>query len=303
MGDLIRKGDAEAILEEAHTFGAVEISDVAPGVPVASVPRGRDVLSMKRFVDEYAGKPDRRSGTAEVCSVPSFCELVNRFKDTDSAVFVDVRNEKAPKLIGVLDYNKASPNNDDARFGQHRVTYAFPLSDPWKAWTTPREPMNQAAFAEFLEDRILDVMDPAAAGMSAMELARSLGISLASPSQLLDLSRGLKVRVERKAGAAVTLASGETSISFEETHKGEDGGALKVPGAFVVAVPVFRGGSEVFQLAIRLRYRLQGSAVTWSFAPVGADRVFDAAIGGAVAFIRETTALPVFYGAPETTSK
>lgn len=287
-----------AILEAAQKFSGIEFLE-SNGARIFSVPEGRKLVSAKPFEDEHLAAPERRRGTATAASLAGFCKLVNRFKDEDSAVFADIANKSSPKLIGVLDYNPASPNNEDARFGQHRVTYAFPLSQAWQAWSRPQEGMAQAKFAEFLEDRILDVMDPAMAGEKAVSIAGTLGVTLASPSRLLELSRGLKVRAETKVGAVVNLSTGETQIAYEEAHKGDDSGPLKVPGAFVVAVPVFEGG-DVFQLPVRLRYRVQSGAVAWSLLPIDTQTVFDAAVNDAIKAVETETALPVYAGTPET---
>ena len=69
-------------------------------------------------------------------------------------------------------------------------------------------------------------------------------------------------------------------------------------GAFLLAIPVFRGG-DLYQIAVRLRYRVQGGAVSWSFELHGADRSFDHAFREACEDARARTELPLFYGQPE----
>jgi hypothetical protein len=300
MGDTI-KPEAQAVLDAARKYSEVEIISLDDGTgieSVFSVPEGRTLHSAKRFLDEYAPKPERREGTATAASVASFCALMNRSKDEHSAVFADVIDKTSPKLIGILDYNLSGPKNEDARFRRHRVNYAFPLTTEWRAWSSERKNMAQAEFAEFLEDRILDVMDPAAAGQKAADIASKLGIALAPPQRLMELSRGLKINAETKVANAVTLATGETQFSFEETHKGEDGSPVKVPGAFVVVVRVFEAG-DPFQLPIRLRYRVERGQVLWSLIPIDAQKVFDTAVDSVIATVAEATGLPVYAGQPE----
>src|SRR6185295_9776949 len=122
----------------------------------------------------------------------------------------DSREE--PKLVSVFDYH--APGKP--AFCQHRGVYAFPLSDEWLAWQRASRSMSQVDFAQFVEDRLLDVASPDAAPPATSQLCISLGLTLATPTQLMALSRGLTVRAEQKASQAVTLSSGELQVSFEE---------------------------------------------------------------------------------------
>ena len=149
-----------------------------------------------------------------------------------------------------------------------------------------------------LEAHLLDVLDPATAGESIRAMAAQLGLPIASPQRLLELSRGLSIRVGSKVKQTVNLSTGEAQIGFEETHDGTDGAPLKIPGAFVVGIPVFRNGA-LYQMLVRLRYRVSGGSVVWFFAPQHADRIWDDAITGACAGAQEKTELPLFYGTPE----
>jgi hypothetical protein len=113
------------------------------------------------FFDGYLTQPRTREGTASVTNLDSFIDHTNRFKGPDSIIFAD-DNRTSPKLTSVLDYNPSGPpGRTPADFGQHRAVYAFPLSDEWKAWTkVNKNQMNMVQFAEFLEDRIIDVLAP-----------------------------------------------------------------------------------------------------------------------------------------------
>lgn len=257
-----------------------------------------ELESMKPFLDEYLEAPERRAGTAEVTTLASFVDHTKRFADPDSALFAD-DDVKAPSLTSVLDYHRAGASSDP-RFGMHRAIYRFPISDEWKAWTAPREPMKQAAFGEFLEDRCIDVLDPAAVGAGTTKLATTLGLTLADPVRLLELARGLAVNVETKVAGVMNLSSGEAQISFEEKHVGQGGTALKVPTGFVIAIPVFRSGAA-YQLPVRLRYRVlpNGGGIVWLFQIARIEQAFRDALAEACTKASEETGLPLFYGKPE----
>jgi uncharacterized protein YfdQ (DUF2303 family) len=244
--------------------------------------------------------PERRTGTAKLTDLRSFIAHVKRFADTDSAVFA-IDERANPRLVGVLDYHRegatASP-----RFGQHRAEYTFPLSDEWKAWTGRiARPFTQAELAQWLEDRILDLLDPSQVGESNRTLAERLGIKLAGPATLTALARDFAVRADVRVAQAVVLSTGETSVSYDETHETQSkktGGKIEVPGGFVIAVPVFRNGAA-YQMLARLRYRLNGGVISWFVAIEGVDRVFDHAISEAIDHVHEATQLPVYRGMPE----
>jgi uncharacterized protein YfdQ (DUF2303 family) len=193
-----------------------------------------------------------------------------------------------------------SGDNQSPRFGTHRATYPFPLSDEWEAWLEQNgKPLGQGEFATWLEDRILDVADPAAAFASAKAFAEALGVpQFASPSRLLQLSRGLQVHVEERVTSKIDPATGETTMHYEAAHQDAGGGALSVPRAFLIRLPVFRAGA-LYQLPVRLKYRIAGGRVTWAYELHGAERAFDDAFREACESARDRTGLPLFYGTPE----
>lgn len=283
-------------LDEVQPLKLLEADDE---ITVLAVPKGKEIKSIKPFLDEYLPKPERLKGTARMTTIDSFVAHVNRFKDPASAIFCAGVTTTSPRLIAVLDYHGAAGAQ---RWTDHRCEYEFPLSDEWKAWKAKaaNTKISQADFAEFLEDRVTDVLDPTSAGDIAKKFAESLGLQLASPQRLLSLSKGLSVRVDSRVTQAVDLSSGETQFNYSEQHKDEAGSPLKIPGAFVLSVPVFRG-DEHYQVPVRLRYRVdrESGVVSWSFALQRVDRVFEDALSRACKRVQAETELPLFYGTPE----
>lgn len=277
------------------TIGKVSTPDGAEA-QVLILP-GRAPQSIKALVDEYRKAPERRRGTAELTDLESFIAHVNRFKDDDSAIFAQ-RDPSDPRLLAVIDYHRMT-HEGAPRFGEHRALYAFPLADEWRVWAAMNgKQMSQAQFASFLEDHIADVVDPAGALDSARSIMDMLLCKFASPSRLMDLARGLTVRVDSIVANQQNLASGESVVRFETTHTDERGAPLEVPGAFLIGIPVFRSGAR-YQLAARLRYRVQNGKVTWWFDLYRAQETFDHAFGEACELAATKTELPLFYGNPE----
>ena len=299
-----RTNENQAIIDAAKSYGAAEVIELGKGGPIVlSLPGthgGRDAKSVKPFLDEYLKAPERKKGTAAMTSLDSFIAHVNRHKDKGTVVFA-IDDPKFPSLLAVYDYNHGGEKGEP-RFGQHRASYSFPLSDEWQAWMRAGacEAMTQEDFAELIEDRIGDVMKPEEGGDMIKEFAVNLGVELAGPQRLMTLSRGLKVNVSSKVTNATNLSSGEGQLQFTEEHKTEGGDTLRVPGGFALAIPVFRLGNP-WQVPVRLRYRVKGPVVTWTVGLHRTDLTFATAFKQAVETTAADTGLPLFFGKPETT--
>ena len=280
---------------------------VTAPVMIASKPGGGfEIQSVKPHLDQYRTAPERRTGTAIMSTIGSFIEHVNRFRDDDSALFGD-RDPIRPSLLAVLDYHcktaKGSP-----RFGLHRTSFSFPLSDEWKSWAdVDGKKMSQSDFAEFIEDRISDIAPPpdftgeiTESDTKLKEFITLLGGNVASPSKMVELSRGLSVHVGERVKQAVNLSSGEGQIQYESEHKDSEGAALKVPNLFLVAIPVFEGG-DLYRIPVRLRYRAAAGQISWFFEMYRADKVFKHAFDEACDLAAKETSLTLLSGFPEAT--
>lgn len=274
------------------------------------------VESLKPFIDEVRGKPDRRRGTATVTTLASFSDLVNRNGDAETLIFVDA-NWRAPKLTAVLNYHVAAqdvvtprtlaaPAGDDplARFGDHRVVYPFPLSEPWKVWVAhngAEKAMKQDAFAAFLEDHIHEIgMPDSDPDGGDRQWEQKFRTRIATPNELIDLARGLEVTVGAKIKTKTRLQTGEMSLQFEVEHRDANGGELTVPGLFWLQVPVFyRGATQ--RILVRLRYRPAGEAgIMWFYEIFRPDEAVDERVRADVEEVAHQTGCPVIDGAPET---
>lgn len=300
-------------MEDLHSPELLALPEIdATDAPRAIVmPRGMELRSVKALVDEYRTKPERRAGVAVLTDLESFVNWTIRFKDPDSAIFVD-RTPDRPSIVAMIDYNEAGPADVAApRFGRHRGVYRFPLSEPWKAWADrDGKGMAHADFAAWLEDRIGDIIMPPdlnpapedtvpEVDLKLAEVVRMLGGQFVGPSRLLDLSRNLKVTEEARFTSGQNLTTGEVELGYQSEHKDVSGETLKVPSLFLLGIPVFDRGA-VYRIPVRLRYRLSGSKLTWYVIRYRPQLSFDDALNEDVEQAREATGLPVYSGAPET---
>lgn len=302
--DAIEKANKEATIVSIERGNQYKANIVA-------VPDGLKLQSLKPLLDEYLPFPERRKGTSQHRSIDSFIAHVNRTRDANSAVFFDDSNAAEPTLTVVYDYDEAAnvvsaidgdfvPDraSPQARHRQHTAAYRFILSDEWKAWTAAQSAMPQTHFAQLLEDRILDVLHPDQANGALKQFAANLGIDLATPARMLELSRGLSVRVDQRVEKIVNLSTGEGQMNFSESHNDKDGGPLKLPGGFGIQIPVFKGDAA-YQVPVRLRYRVQGGAVVWTLSLYRTDVFFRDAAEIVCKKVADETGLHVFQGSPE----
>lgn len=262
--------------------------------------------------NDYLPNPRDRRGIARMTSLVSFIDHANRFKDDASAVFACDDRDK-PSLTAVLDYSPGgaiSTAGDGTpvnfpRHGRHRTTYAFPFSDEWQAWTGKNaEAMTVPQFAAFLEDRIGDVAAPGEFPIPAYAekyIERIGGQDrIASPTDLVILSRGLKINENAAVAETHNLSSGEGEVLFSTEHtdaRDSTGAPLRIPTSFLIGIPVFRNDGY-YAVVARLRYRTK-PVLNFSFELYRVDLVFDHAFDTAVAKVEEGTSLPVFRGSPE----
>lgn len=293
---------------------------------------GRVVADVEGILAQYRDTPLRRTGTARLADLASLIAHANRFKDAGSALYAD---PSKPDLTVILDYHEparvaltpesetnargpatrqaAEPRGEkqgSPRFGNHRGVYAFPMSREWKAWTAQNnQPMGQADFAAFLEDRIQDVIDPPApdtggahkpseADLKILDIARQVQGRFCGQAGLMTLSRGLTVKANSHVENATNLSSGEGVITFQETHLDTSGNKLTVPNLFLIAIPVFDLG-PLYRIAVRLRYRVGGGAVKWFYELWHHEQARDDHFREQCQAAAAATGLPLFYGAPE----
>lgn len=294
--------EVRAIIEDYNVPDLQTLKEPGTGVEALALitPTGAKAVPREVF-DEYRVAPSVRHGTAVLTAIESLIDHVNRFKDGDSALFA-VDDRSKPSITAVLDYNRAGAEADP-RYGFHRSLFQFPLSDEWQAWIkSDGEAFTMGEFAAFLEDRIIDVLDLIPGEDSLPEdmqrFVNTVGGSIASPSKLIELSVGLKVNERSAVKEAINLASGEAQVQFVAEHVDDAGQPLRVPGLFLIGIPVFNQG-PIYRLAARLRYRKTPGGLVFFYQLWRADRTFDHSFREACERVRVETELPLLFGKPE----
>ncbi|RWO90899.1 DUF2303 family protein [Mesorhizobium sp.] len=292
--DLVK---ALALESASPTIMSVTTSGLSAGVPsslpVAFDRKSQTFKSLKPLIEEFRTAPDRRKGTATVETLASFIALVDRHKDENSVLFGKTAMPD-PKLTAVLDYDKEGVA---ARNRSHRIVYAFPLTEEFKAWVaTSGEAMEQEIFAAFLEEHSAELAAPTEGEISEYE--RLFKEKMATPSEVVALSRHLEVFVAARAKQGIRLQTGERVVEFAEEHQNAKGEAIIVPGVFMVSVPAFVAGDPV-RIPARLRYRVKSSKVVWFYQLYRWEFFLREQVGENLKTAADATGLPAFEGAPE----
>lgn len=168
--------DAKSIIETVERLGEhglIYHGDAA----LAVLPASKRLEDLRPYLDELLDAPRRIETAAVMTTIPSFIDYLNRFKIADSAIFLKDDPAK-PALIGIVDFHGGkggAPANDDGglpadttpgsaaqpRFGRHTVSYEFPLSEQFSAWSgIYGKGLGHVEMAEFLAERQYDIANP-----------------------------------------------------------------------------------------------------------------------------------------------
>lgn len=301
--------EAQAVAIEARRNAEVQVItlDEENGIDVLAVPSANGqatIVSIKNFLREYDELPERRTGTATLQTIDSFIAHVRRHKGLHSVLYAD---RTAPSITAIYDYQQEGPPGaGDPDWAKHRAVYKFPLSAEWRAWTgTEGHWLDVGDFAEFLDKRVQDVLPVSHEEPDGL-LAKFLGLfrcKLAGPTEMLALAQGLTIHTASTIANHERRETGEIEIGFSTTNtKTTDrrGNTVSVPGAFVLALPVFDRG-KVYEVPARLRYRAARDSVEWAYDLFRRQDVYDAAVEeDCKRAAADTQDTPLFYGAPES---
>lgn len=314
VADLVREsGDVEII--------SGNLSSTVDEPVFASIPDGRkleDITAKVRAAQSFL-KPIQRKGTANMTTLQSVIAWALRFKGEGSVLFAK-NDDKAPSLTCIADYHLAGAATIDSDFGDptarhcnHRATYAFPLSTKWKDWMeVSGTAMSGVEMGIFLEDHILDVIDPqiqltnpmasteplTEADARLIDIARRLDGSYGNGAQLLGMAKSFTVNETADYMVAHNSTTGEATVQVKSEHLDGMGQPIRVPKLFLIAIPVFENG-PAYRLPVRFQYRKVGGTVKFILTIHDPKHAKDHAFDEAVIHAATETDLPLMMGTPE----
>ncbi|MDO9006320.1 MAG: DUF2303 family protein [Aquabacterium sp.] len=311
---------AKLLAETADTTLIETPPDLTGGPLLLSVPKDRKVEDHSEAVRKLLDRiqPFARKGTATMTSLQSVIDWANRFKGAESVLYAS-NAENKPKITCIADYHQqgapaiGSDGESTARHGQHRATYAFPLSPKWLAWMAMSgQAMSGVDMGAFLEDNILDVIDPptsltspgiagaeaSESDMRLIDIARRLDGTFGNGAQLLGMAKSFTVNETADYTVAHNSTTGEATIQTKSEHIDGSGQPIRVPKLFLIAIPVFENGPP-YRLPVRFQYRKAGPTVKFFLTIHDPQHAKDHAFTEATTFAATETELPLFLGTPE----
>jgi uncharacterized protein YfdQ (DUF2303 family) len=247
--------------------------------------------------DKYATSPRRAEAKRTVTDAASFVGYLNRHSTPGTEVFADT---PASRVIAIVDSHEGT--GAPAGWQGHRLELSLEHTKARKAWaahdlgTNPRGWFDQQEFAEFIEDRALDVQDP-------------------DHARLIELATKFEATKSVDFGSAVRLDTGEVQFQYTETVGAKKGAkdAIEFPKELKLAIRPYIGGPVYFVWA-SLRYRMGADGLRLGYALQRPENILEAAFVDIVTEIREGKTVktddaetvvhegigdvPIFYGRP-----
>ncbi|KAB2806961.1 DUF2303 family protein [Pimelobacter simplex] len=251
---------------------------------VQTVPAGAatHVHDLRALAEPLAEFPYRKKGTVHVHDARSFVEYVEKHQLSGTEVWADLSRRSLVAVINAGDESDSASDEGVAGHGDHRVVLELLHSDEWKTWTNrDKEWLDQATFAEHLEDHAINVVYPDAATM--LEIAASL-----QATRTADIKAGVR------------LDNGQVQLRYEETETATAGqtGELEIPTIFVVALAPYVGAEPV-EVEARFRYRLRQGNLLLSYALLNPADIARSVFTAIVDDVRGAVTAPVLLGRPE----
>lgn len=227
--------------------------------------------------------PRRKIAKVKMHDAESFIDYTRRHGSlTDSTIWC-IADYKAGKVGFTAILNDHGEEESQAAFRDHRATFSPEFSEEWNRWTSKnKQPFNQAAFAEYIEENLKDIASVEGSPTGA---------------QMLEMALAFEANQDMKFKSAIRLQNGGVQMAFTQD---DDAGTLAKMSAFdrfTVGFPVFWNG-DAYRIDARLRYRVREGKLTFWFELIRQDLILEAATQTLITVIRDKTGNPFFFGEP-----
>lgn len=199
-------------------------------------------------------RPMRRRGSIEVNDLSSFIAYVEKHKSETGTLVVINSDISQPFVKATLDHH--GPADDQAGWKEHTVTFTPKLAPEFLEWTgMDRKKFDQETFAQWVEDHIQDIAEPAGAELREMVLA-------------------FQIHKDVSFESSRVLENGQIRLHYSETVSGRVGsGELEIPKAITLGIPVFANDTERVKIVARFRYRLERNQLSIWYELERPDRI------------------------------
>ncbi|MEA1264217.1 DUF2303 family protein [Microbacterium sp. STF-2] len=257
------KTDAAVVAELADQ--AAENQRVAIATGEVYLVRGDEGELRLIDTDSYAEHPRHEAAARSVTDAESFVKYVNRHALDGTEVYAHINSSK---VIAVIDSHEST--GGEPGWQKHRVSLDLEHSKAWLAWAAADGKLaTQEEFADFLDDRYLDVIEP-------------------TPAQMIDIARTFQAKTKVNFESGVRETSGEVKLTYQEetTAKAGQKGDIEIPSRIQLALRPYVGG-PIYSIWASFRYRLRGGSVVLGFKLERPELILEAAFADIVSEIRD----------------
>lgn len=227
-------------------------------------------------LDSGMAAPARKRGRVVVFDAASFNQVLADNADAGNIAIYFDRNPEKPAVVAVLNgHGKGGPGWSD-----FRAEICFRPTPQWTKWKARDGKMqSQTEFAEFIEDNLEDIAEPAGAVM--LEIATHL-----------EVARSVNFK------SAMRLTSGVVQFKHETDDTARVGAnTIDVPEAFTLGVaPIF--GLPSYRVPARFRYRLVDGKLTLGYKLQRIETMMEKIVEDVIAKIERGANISVMDGLP-----
>lgn len=184
-------------------------------------------------LERYRDAPNRARGSVAIHDPSDFARYIKRIADSDiTTVWADIDQGT---VTGLLDDHELH----GAGWRSHTVRLALQPDPDWDAWIRrDNKLLTQLEFAEFLEQQMHTIVQPAAA-------------------DILDVATTLQAKRNVTFNSSAKMKNGDIKFTFNEETKASAGakGELEIPDEFTLRLAPFAYTPPV-ELTAKLRYRI-----------------------------------------------
>ena len=219
-------------------------SEIFPGVIV----HHKDLVITNKTAEHLAESklstsgPINPAGTLTLLTPESFALAIKDNSDVRTKVFADSENGLIACVFDFLEvggqvFNSPNMVLPATGWGQLSAVIKFSESRKLKEWRNMLEWRSQADFANFLEDHLEDVLDPAG-------------------QDLLAIATDLEASSQGSFKGKMNLDNGSVRFSYQDDVET----TVEVPRLLTLGIPLFEHGSK-YKLGARLRFVISGGSV------------------------------------------
>lgn len=277
-------GDIQAALDAGVAGAAPEKLDEDGRFFSVVTPRGatHHIIDLEDQLDRHRDRPRRKAGQVTVHTATAFIQYLAKHGLPETEIWADLSTSRIVAVINAhQDINDQGDAEGPAGWGDHRATLALQKTPAWLAWMGRNSQLGgQLEFAEHLENRAVDIVNPSSATM--LELAQTF-------------------TANRRIGfdSSQRLSTGEIQLNYHEDIDAKAGrkGDIAIPSVFELALQPYEG-SPHYKVDARLRYRIHDQRLTIGYFLDRPEDILRNAFTDVTEQIATETERQVWHGTP-----